>query len=364
MKITIQREQLASALQRLQGISGSRSTLPILSNVLIETDKDKIWLTATDLELSLRCAVPAEVVKSGSTTLPAKPLFNIVRELSEPQLELESDEQHSTSITSGAAFFKILGLPPEDFPALPEVQSDVSLTLDQAVFRGMLEKTSYAASTDETRQFLNGVLLSFKDDKLTAVATDGRRLALFEQEIEIAKGAEGELIVPSKTVSELLHGLKEEGTLRIRQAKTQIAFECGDLLVLSKLIEGPYPNFRQVIPAQAENRIALDREVLLAAVRRVSLLTSTRTNSIRMTFAKNKLTVSAESPDIGEARETLPIKYSGPTLNVGFNPDYVMDPMKHLPTDEVFLEITDEISPAVFKCDLPFLYVLMPMRLD
>jgi len=364
MKITIQKDHLSSALQRIQGISGSRSTLPILSNVLWETDTEKVWLTATDLEMSLRISVPAQVAKAGSTTLPAKPLFNIVRELSEPQLELESDEQHSTSITSGSAFFKILGLPPEDFPALPQVESDVSHALDQAVFRGMLEKTAYAASTDETRQFLNGVLLSFRDDKVTAVATDGRRLALFEQELEIPKGAECELIVPSKTVAELLRGLKEEGAVRIRQAKTQAAFECGDLLILSKLIEGPYPNYRQVIPAQAEHRISVDRESLLAAVRRVSLLTNESTNSIRMSFSKNKLTVSAESPNIGEARESLPVKFAGPTLNIGFNPDYVMDPLKHLPSDEIFLEITDEIGPAVFKCDLPFLYVLMPMRLD
>jgi DNA polymerase-3 subunit beta len=344
-------------------VIGTRSTLPILSNVLIETDGDKLWLTSTDLEVSVRCSVPAEIETAGSTTLPAKKLFSIIRELASSELTMELDEKNSTSLTCGSSFFKIMGLPREDFPALPTLDAGFAYTLDQAVLKDMLAKTAYAASSDETRQFLNGVLLSFKNDKLTAVATDGRRLALIEHEVEIPKDAEADMIVPSKAVNELLHSLGNEGQIKIRAVKNQVTFEFGDQVLFSKLIEGNYPNFRQVIPSQAEFRIQIERETLLAAVRRVALLTSDRSNSIKLTFAKNKVEVSAQTQDIGEAHESIPIKFAGAELNVAFNPEFIVDPLRHLTSDEVYLEFNDELSPGVIKCDTPFLYVLMPMRI-
>lgn len=363
MKLKIAKEQILKGLQITQGVIGSRSTLPILSNVLIETDGDKIRLTATDLEVSVCCSIPAEIEQSGGTTLPAKKLFSIIRELSSSDLSLDVDDKNSASLISGASFFKILGLPVEEFPPLPKLDSGFAYTLEQAALLDLLEKTAYAASADETRQFLNGVLLSFRNDKLTAVATDGRRLALIESEMECPKDAEADLIVPTKTVNELLHSLGTEGQVKIRAAKNQVAFEFGDLLLLSKLIEGNYPNFRQVIPSQAEHRIAIERETLLLAVKRVALMTSDRANSVKLTFAKNKVTVSAQAPDVGEAMESIPIKFTGAEINVAFNPEYIMDPLRHLKSDEIFIELNDELSPGVIKCDRPFLYVLMPMRI-
>ena len=364
MKLKIAKEQILRGLQITQGVIGARSTLPILSNVLMETDGDKLWLTATDLEVSVRCAIPAEIEQTGSTTLPAKTLFNIIRELASSDLTIDVDDKNSAAMTSGASFFKILGLPREEFPPLPKFDSGFAYTLDQAVLRDMLAKTAYAASSDETRQFLNGVLLSFKNDKLTAVATDGRRLALNEHELDCPKDQEADLIVPSKAVAELLRGLGSEGTVKIRAVKNQVSFEFGDMLLLSKLIEGNYPNFRQVIPSQAEHRIQIERETLFSAVKRVALLTSDRSNSVKLTFSKNKVVVSAQTPDIGEAYESIPIKFSGAELNVAFNPEFIMDPLRRLTSDEVYLEFNDELSPGVIKCDTPFLYVLMPMRIS
>ena len=363
MKLKVAKEQILKGLQIAQGVIGTRSTLPILSNVLVETDGDKVWLTATDLEVSVRCAIPAEIERSGSTTLPAKRLFSIIRELSAAELSLEVDEKNSASIICGSSFFKILGLPREEFPALPKLDSGFAYTLDQAVLKDMLAKTAYAASADETRQFLNGVLLSFKNDKLTAVATDGRRLALIEHEMECPKDAETDMIVPSKAVLALGQNLANEGQIKIRAVHNQVAFEVGELVLFSKLIEGSYPNFRQVIPSQAEHRIQIERETLFAAVKRVALMTSDRSNSVKLTFAKNKVVVSAQTPDIGEAHESIPIKFAGAELNVAFNPEFIMDPLKHLTSDEVYLEFNDELSPGVIKCDTPFLYVLMPMRI-
>jgi DNA polymerase-3 subunit beta len=236
--------------------------------------------------------------------------------------------------------------------------------LEQGVFKEMLRKTAYAASSDETRRVLNGVLLSFKDGKLVMVATDGRRLALIEQELELPKESETEAILPTKAVTELLHTLGDEGELTVHDSENQIVFEFGSVFVSSKLIDGTYPNFRQVIPAECEERVTIERESFLTALKRVSLLTTDTSNAAKLTFGKNKLVVSTSTPDVGEARETVPIKYSGKEISVAFNPDYVIDPLKNLANDEVFMELTDDLSPGVIKCDIPFLYVLMPMRIS
>ncbi len=363
MKIVMGKDAVMAGLQMVHGVVNVRPTLPVLSNVLIQTGKDKVWLTTTDLEVTMRCGVEAKVTEAGATTQPARRLLSIIRELPAENIEVDVDEKNSAAITCGAAFFKIPGLPEDEFPAVPKYEGEYAFTLEQKVLKEMLEKTSYAASMDETRYILNGTLMSFKGNKLMLVATDGRRLALTEHEMEFPKEAETEAIVPTKAINELLRVLKTEGTVKIHTTKNLAAFEFDDVLLITKLIEGAYPNFRQVIPAQSEQRIAIEREGLLAALRRVALLTSEKSSSIKMTFAKNKLKISASSPDLGEAHETVTIKFTGKELSVAFNPEYIMEPLRHLANDEIYMELTDELSPGVIKCDVPFIYVLMPMRI-
>jgi DNA polymerase-3 subunit beta len=228
----------------------------------------------------------------------------------------------------------------------------------------MLKRVIYASSTDETRYILNGVLLSFKDEKLTAVATDGRRLALVEQEVEFPEDADVDLVVPSKTVNELIKTLGDEGALQIRVSDTQVAFDFDQILILSKLIEGTYPNFKQVIPSQCEERVAIDRETLLLAARRVSLLTDDQTASVRLNFGMNKLELVTNNQEVGEARETIPVKYEGKEISIAFNPGFLMAPLRHLDSDDIFMELSDELSPGVIKTSVPFLYVLMPIRVS
>lgn len=362
MKIVIGKDAVMSGLQMVHGVVNVRPTLPVLSNVLLQAQDDKLWLTTTDLEVVMKCAVEAKVGKSGATTLPARRLLSIIRELPADNIEIEVDDKHSAAITCGSAFFKILGLAEDEFPAVPKYDGGTTFAVEQSVLKAMLQKTSYAASTDETRFILNGTYASFKGNKLTLVATDGRRLALTEHELEFPKESESEAIIPTKAVNELLRVLKDEGTVKIHMTKNQAGFEFNDVLLITKLIEGTYPNFKQVIPAQCDNRIAIDRELFLTALKRVALLTSDKASSIKLTFGKNKLKISAQSPDIGEAHETMAIKYSGKEMVVAFNPDYIMEPLRNLTTDEVYIELTDELSPAVIKCDVPFIYVLMPMR--
>jgi DNA polymerase-3 subunit beta len=196
------------------------------------------------------------------------------------------------------------------------------------------------------------------------VATDGRRLALVEQEVDIPAEAETEMILPSKAVNELLHVLGDENDLSLASRDSQIIFEFNNLLLASKLIKGNYPNYRQVIPSECEQRVTIERESLLTALRRVSLVTTDRSNATKLTFAKNQVVLTMNTPDIGEARETIPVKYGGPEVSVAFNPDFMMDPLKNLDNDEIFIEFTDELSPGVIKCEIPFIYVLMPMRIS
>jgi DNA polymerase-3 subunit beta len=364
MKFKVSKAALLEGLQAVHNVVSVRTTLPILSNVLLTAEGDSLSLTTTDLDVSVRCRIQTDIVQTGATTLPARRLASIVRELPDATIELSADDKNVATVKCGSSFFKIIGLSAEEFPPLPTTDGTQSYTIDQGLFREMLRKTSYASSDDETRYVLNGVLLSFKAGKLTMVATDGRRLALVENEIEFPKESEVDMILPTKAVNELSHTLGEEGDVRIHAKENQVIFEYGDVFLASKLVEGTYPNYRQVIPAQCEERITLERESLLVALRRVSLLTTDKSNATKLTFGDNKLVLSSNTPDVGEARESLPIKYSGKEISVAFNPDYMMDPLKNLTCDEVYAELTDELSPGVIKCDIPFLYVLMPMRVS
>ena len=360
MKLKVSKEAILEGLQKVQSIVGVRTTLPILQNILFKADKDKLWLSATDLEVSVRASVPAEVSKPGATTMPARRVFSIFRELSGAEIEIEADEK--VTIRCGASVFKIVSMSEDEFPPLPKFEGGKTYTLDQLTLKEMLKNTSFAVSTDESRYILNGVLLSFKGDKLAVVATDGRRMALYEQEVEFPKGSEGDMVLPFKTVDELLKTLKDEGTVKIQATENQIAFEFDEMLVVSKLLEGTYPNFRQVIPAQFGERVTVEREGLLTALQtRVSC--GEREVEFRQTGVRKEQ--ARDHGDIGRRRrgpETLAVNYAGKQLTLPSTP--VRWIRLTLAKDQVFLELTDELSPGVVKADVPFLYVLMPMRMS
>jgi DNA polymerase-3 subunit beta len=298
-----------------------------------------------------------------------KKLFGIVRELTSLEIDLEVDEKNMCSVRSGASFYKINGLSADEFPPLPKFKEDKKVVLPQETLRSMMKKTSFAISTDESRYVLNGIYLSLKDHKMTMVATDGRRLALVDEEMDVAEKSQGEFIVPAKAVNELNRLLQDKGEVEVRYAENQASFTLRDekglsVLIVTKLIEGNYPNYRQVIPAETKERVALVREEFLHALRRAEIMTSEKSNSVKMSFGKNKLEITANSPEVGEAKETLAINYKGPDMAIAFNPKYMIDPLNALVNDEVFIELIDELSPGVLKINGPFLYVVMPMRLS
>jgi len=364
MKFSVTKEKLLEGLQQVQNVVSTRTTLPILSNVLLQADGSEVHLTTTDLDVGVRGSCEAQVDKEGATTLPARRLFNIVRELPSSEIQFDVDGKNAASIRSGQSFFKILGLPEEEFPPLPKFEDAKVVTIRQKDLRDGLRKTSYAISTDETRYVLNGILFSFKDNKLTLVATDGRRLAMVEIELEFPRSHEADIIIPTKAVTELQRLLTDDGDAKVSMGNGQIAFDLNKTLLVSKLIEGNYPNYRQVIPAEAKERVKLERETFLNSLRRVSLLASDKSNSIKLNFSKNNIDITANTPEVGEAKESLPVQYKGRDFSIAFNPEFFMAPLRALTEDEVFLDLIDEMSPGVLKIQTPFLYVLMPMRIS
>ena len=368
MNLTITKDQIIAGLQAVQNVVSTRTTLPILSNVLLRAEGGHLEITATDLDVTVACKVEAKVAKGGATTLPVKKLFGIVRELN-GEIEIESDDKNIASVRSGSSFFKIHGLGADEFPPLPKFKDDKKVALQQENVRAMLKKTSFAVSTDESRYVLNGIFISLKEGKMTLVATDGRRLALVDEEVDISEKSSGEFIVPAKAVNELNRLLQAKGDVEIKFGENQASFLLKDdkgfsVLLVTKLIEGNYPNYRQVIPGEAKERIPLVREEFLQALRRAEIMTSEKANSVKLTFGKNNLAITANSPEVGEARETLAVNYKGKEMAIAFNPRYLIDALAALVEDEVFFELIDELSPGVLKINGPFLYVVMPMRLS
>ena len=375
MKFKINQDHFSNGLQQVLNVVASRSTMPILSNVLIEAEEGHISLTTTNLDLGIRCRIKAEVTDKGSITLPVRKLANIVKELPVNEVFLETSEKNQAKITSGGSLFKIMGISSEEFPPLPTFENRKVFELSQDEIVNMLKSVSYAQSTDENRYILNGVYFNFADEKLTLVATDGRRLGLTGLDLEVSEENAGSLILPAKTVAELerLMGKGEKVNIAFndRQAAFEIGLdEAGDsglvdhLYLVSKIVEGNYPNYRQVIPKETEHRVKIERELMLECVNRAALVTSDKSNSVKIKVSKNLLEISGQSSEYGESHESMAIAYDGPEVQVAFNPQFLMEPLKALNKDEVFFEFKDELSPGLFKTLDNFICVIMPLRLN
>jgi len=371
MKVTIKKENLLEGLQTVQSVVGSRTTLPILSNALLKAEGDNLELVATDLDLCVSCRVEAKVEVKGATTVPVKKLFALAREMDTFEIELSSDERFVTTIKADPSIFKLKGLPPEEFPPLQSFKEEVGFSLPQSSMRRMLKWTSYAVSTDETRYVLNGVCLSIKSGLLSVVATDGRRLALVEEQLKekVPLDFSGNYILPTKAVNELMRALSDKGEVLITLSQNYAGFNLAEdskksIKIVTKLIDGVYPNFRQVIPQDVKEKAKIDREEFLAALKRLEILTSESSNSVKLTFSKNTLTLSVNSPEIGEGAERIAVVYNGQEFSIAFNPRFLIEPLSVLSADEIEFSFIDELSPGVIRIQDPFVYVVMPMRLS
>jgi len=362
MKFKIEKSLLVGGIQTVQNVITSKAVLPILSHILIETQNDKLRLTATDLDVGISCVLPVDIQEQGAITIPAKRFGDIVKELPSESVNLATRKNNLVSITTESCEFKIMGLAKEEFPKPPEFQNKEAIKLDQATLKEMLGLTSFAASFDETRYILNGILFKIDKNNLVLVATDGKRLAIAERKLNQDTNKSLQMIVPIKTIQELLRNLKEEGELSVILGNNQALFELGEVSIISRLIEGEFPDYKQVVPPVAENKMSISREQFLLAVRRAALLSTPDFQAVKLEVFKNKLVVSKSTPDVGESREEMAVEYKGKELMIGFNPAFLIDVLKNLSQGTVEMELADSEKPGVIRTD-GYVYIVLPMRL-
>lgn len=362
--------------------------MPILGNVLIEAAEGRISLTTTNLDLGIRCQVAADVSESGAITLPVRKLADIVKELPGSDVEVEASDENQALIRSGNSKFRIMGIGREQFPPLPQFDDKRSYRLSQTELLKMLKRVSYAQSQDETRHILNGVYFDFQQGELVLAATDGRRLAVTRHNLEIPEGGEGKIILPGKTVGELLRLLDKGDSVQISFNDRQVAFFIDaaapkpaaegekeeeaskpaglleSIYLVSKVVEGNYPNYQQVVPKEGGHQVQIDRELLEECVRRAALVTTDKNRLVRFKFNAHQLEITGASQEFGEAQETMAVEYEGEETLIAFNPDFIRDPLKALTEDKVTFEFNNDVSPGVLKIGKEFLCVVMPLRLN
>lgn len=385
MHFKINRKVLLTGLQRVQGLVDRKGITPILSNILIEAEGAGVIMTATDLEIGIKGFYEAEVKEPGGYTLPAKKLYEIARELPEGEISISTEDNSLAVIKCGASLFRIMGLPKEDYPVFTIPEEETSLPLPAEVLKGMIKKTLYAVGESDTRYILNGLLLSFSwkgkgsKTEIRMVGTDGHRLAMTETEVELPKGIaeEESFILPKKGILELRRILEEPGIEEIGfgYTKNQVIFSISSdregvtprIRLISRLMEGTYPNYNQVIPAGSDKIATVRREDLEGALKRVSILSKDRANLVKVTIEENSMVLFSSNPEMGEAREEIGAKYRGQGISVGFNARYFLEALGAAEGDEVLLEFKDPVSPCLLKekeqSDIRYLCVVMPMRL-
>jgi len=371
MKLKANKNDLVSGLHKIQGIVQTRNTMPILSNVRMETQKKGIQLFATDLEIGLLDFVSAEVLNPGKTTVSARKFYEIVKELKEETIHVESDEHQQIIIHSGKSSFKLRSLSAEEYPSFPEIKETAKLSIPAAILQEMIKKTSYAVSSDLTRISLNGILFHVFESKrksVEMVATDGHRLSLASREIPSSGRQDSEIkvIIPRKAILELKKFLDEgeHKGVEIAVSENHIVFQEGNYTLLSRLIDAKFPNYEEVIQKENENLLIINRELFQGAIRRVSILSDEKTNSIKLSLRRGELQVSSNNPEVGEAKENLSTDYQNSDLDVGFNVRYIQDILSSLQGEEVRILFRDSLIPSRIEdpLDPGFIGVIMPMR--
>ena len=316
------------------------------------------------MEVGISTTIPADIVEEGSITIPGKKIHDIIKELPEGRIDITVTKNNTVNIKAGKSFFKVMGLGREDFPKLPEFSLNQAIEIEQALVKESLSLTVFAISHDETRYVLNGILISIKNQNLKFVATDGRRLAFYQQKLKKPLNQNIEMIVPVKAIYELLKLLSWEGSVKIIPSNKKAIFCFKDTYLTTNLIEGSFPNYDQVIPKEEKILVKTKREEFSQAVRRAALLTSNEAPALKLDFLKNKILISSKSPNIGEAKEEIPAEVIGGDISIGFNPNYLQDVLKNLDTEEVVISLTTPEKPGVLKGKEGYLYVIMPMQLN
>ncbi len=370
MKLKIKKEEILKGLQRIQGVVEKKNTMPILSNMLFTADDKGVEIVATDLEIGLRGHYAADVEKPGSVTVSAKKMYEIVRELPDDDIQIRVEDGNWVKIQSGRSQFKLVGLPKDEYPALPDVAEEGMIVIEGETLRDMIKKTLYSVGENDARYVLNGLFVHMTQTKaglnIRMVGTDGHRLSMIDRVVD-AKHKEESIIIPKKAMMELRRLLEEDAPkseLRLGFSKNHALFKRDGLVMVSKLIDGNYPNYLQVVPAKSTKKITVSKDIFTHAVKRVSILSKEKTNAVKLQLEKDRLILSTNNPEVGEATEELGVDYTGETISIGFNSRYLMDVLTAMDRQTIALELSDALSPCLIteEGDEHYKCVVMPMR--
>ena len=367
MKFTITRERLQEGLLAVANAVPTKTTLPVLSNILVEALEDGIRLSGTDLDIAVSTVVPAEVDAEGAVTLPARKLVEIVRELPTAGIRLTAAGEQRVTLECGRARFKLLGIPRDEFPTFPPVRFEGGWTVTSADLQKLIGHVAFAASTEESRPILNGVLWELHKDQMRMVATNGHRLARMDVAVGGSKQS-GDFIVPPKALDQVRRLFGPADEIEIARSENHIGFHCGQTYVYTRLIEGPYPNYEQVIPRDNDRVAVVDKQALSSSLRRVGVVASDQTHRVRLAFGSGVLRFTVSTPDLGEANDEMPVTYEGEPIEIGFNANYLLEILKYMPTDEVRVtmkapERAATVEPAGWDDPASYLCLVMPLRL-
>lgn len=368
MKVLVPRQDLLDAVNKVKAVVSPKSALPILSHALMETGESSIKLTATDLKVSIECAVDCRVEEPGSMTVSSQRLASILSELPEGELEIALGDNNVITLTSGKIQTKLFSMAPEEFPPVRDFEGIEALALDQGMLKNIFSRTSFAISTDQARYNLTGLLCDLADGKFTAVATDGRRMSLYIQDEGIPDTAKATVIIPGKMIHELERLLANEGEVKVYIDETQAAFEFGSLRIVTALIEGSFPPYDKVVPKKHDKEIVLDTATFTEAVRRTRTMTNDKFNSVRFALGEGAMQLRVVTPEVGEYEEEMVIDYNGEQFEIAFNPDFMVDVLRHTDTEKVSFVLKDAMSPGLLKPSGNgdsdrYLNVIMPIRI-
>lgn len=367
MEVRIDKDTFLNGVQKVQGIVEAKGAMPILSHLLLTTEKERISIQATDLEIGAKGYYSANVVAKGQVTLNAKKLFDILRELPSEEVHLTREDNHWVTLKCGKSKFRLPGMSSQDFPPFPEFSQDSLLEFSSKLLKEMIRKTFFAQSPDETRQVLNGLLLEREGRKLNMVGTDGHRLAVIKRNLgDAAKGDKLSYLIPKKALAELMKLIEDEdATFSFSAKNNHLAFMQGDQVIVSRKIDGKFPNYQQVIPSDNKLQVSVNRDVLQHALKRVALLADEKSKMVRFDVQSGNITLTTDTTELGEAREEIPVSYSGEDVSIGLNAKYVLDVLNVIDDEEVVLNLKDQNSSCLITSnkDKDYQSIVMPMRL-
>lgn len=371
MRFVISVAELNNLLNKIQNVVGQKVSVPILSNILIEVRQHQLFLTATDLLVGIRCWTEAKVLEEGGTTLPAKRFIQLIREITASHIEIHTNEQEVTEVIANSSRFKLHGMSYKDYPSLPELEEKIQFIAPQSTLKEMFYRTAFAVSREDNRYVLTGVSLQIQEGVATFIGTDGKRLAKCQTRIEIDPAFRGSYVIPLKAVDEIIKNLREEGDATAYLMADKIAIEANQSILITKLLSGEYPDVERIIPQQLDKHLSLHKEELMSLLKQMTLFTTDANQVVRFSFANGELRIAAAAMEIGEGHVSMPVNYHGEQLDIGFNPGFFLDVLRHTKEETLDMGLIDPYNPVIIKEEKKnnsspdsALSLLMPMRLD